>query len=92
MTAAKKEEMSNVFRSGTCKIMLKEEVPADGNVLSGRFVLSINSSEDGIIKYKARYVIGEHRDKFKDMMVYSNSALEPSICSDAGCARSIIQL
>eukprot|EP00171_Calliarthron_tuberculosum_P023641 IDg23641t1 len=77
MTAAKKSEIAGLLSRGTFKVILREEVPPDANVLPGRFVLAIKSTEDGNIKFKARYVIGGHRDRFKHMMVHTASTLQP---------------
>ena len=49
----------------------------DANVLPVRFVLSIKSYIDGEIKYKARYVIGVHRDKMKNQLFHSTATLQP---------------
>lgn len=76
MVAAKKDEVRNLLKRGTFKGMLKEDIPPDGNVLPGRFVLSIKSTEDQEIKFKARYVIGDHRDKLKDLMVHTSTTLQ----------------
>ena len=78
MTEAKRQEISNLLKRGTFKVILKEDVPKDANVLPGRFVLSIKSTEDGETKFKARYVIGGHRDKFKHFMVHSSQTMQPS--------------
>ena len=75
MTAAKKAEIRSLLERKTFKVILKEELPTNGNILPGRFVLAIKSTEDGKIKHKARYVIGGHRGKFKDLMVHSTSTL-----------------
>ena len=77
MTAAKKAEIKSLLDRGTFKVILQEELPPDGHILPGRFVLAIKSTDDGKIKYKARYVIGGHRDKYKDLMVHSTSTLQP---------------
>ena len=77
MTDAKKQEIRNLLERGTFKVILKEEIPSDANVVPGRFVLTIKSSLDKKVKYKARYVIGGHRDKLKDMMVHSSTTLQP---------------
>ena len=77
MIAAKKAAIKNLLERGTFKVILKEELPPDGNILPGRFVLSINSTDDGEIMYKARYVIGCHRDKCKDFMEHSIFTLQP---------------
>ena len=57
--------------------MLQEEVPKDVKVLPGRFVLAIKSAEDGQMRFKARYVIGVHRDRMKDLMMHTAATLQP---------------
>jgi len=44
MSEAIKKEVRGLFDKGTFKIILREEVPTDGNILPGRFVLAIKSS------------------------------------------------
>lgn len=61
---------------GTFMMMLKEEPAHNGNILRGRFVFAIKSTDDRKVKYKARYVIGSHRNKFKGLMVHSTSTLQ----------------
>jgi len=75
MQAARLKEVRNLINRGTFKIILREDIPKDANVLPGRFVLAIKSTEDGEVKYKARYVLGGHRDKLKRMMVHSSQTL-----------------
>lgn len=77
MTTAKRAEIRGLLERGTFRIILREEVPPDANVLPGRFVLAIKSTEDGETKFKARYVIGGHRDRMKAMMVHSAATLQP---------------
>ena len=77
MTEAKKTELRNLLKRGAFKVIVKEDVPLDVNVLPGRFELALKSTEDGEIKHKARYVIGGHRDKHKDFMVHSTTILQP---------------
>lgn len=77
MNDAKRKEIRSLLEKGTSKVILKEEIPPDANVLPGRFVLALKSSIDGKIKCKARYVIGGHRDKLKHMMVHSSTTLQP---------------
>ena len=45
---------------------------------TARFVLAIKSNADGQIKYKARYVIGGHRDRLKQYLVHGAQALQAS--------------
>ena len=78
MTAAKRKEIMSLMRRGTFKVILKEEIPPDGNVLPGRFVLAIKSTEDDRIKFKARFVIGGHRDKLKKLLVHSSQSIQPA--------------
>ena len=77
MQAAKKLEIKNLLERGTFRVLLKEEIPQDGNVLPGRFVLAIKSTIDGKVKYKARYVIGGHKDRMKGWMVHSSTTIQP---------------
>jgi len=77
MTAAKQAEVRDLLRRGTFKVILREDVPSDANVLPGRFVLAIKSTEDGKIKHKARYLIGGHRDRLKHMVIHLASTLQP---------------
>lgn len=60
---AKKKEIQGLIDRGTWKVVLKEEVPKDANVLSGRFVLTIKNANTEEEVYKARYVVQVHRDK-----------------------------
>lgn len=59
---AKKTEIRDLLERGTFKIIFKEDIGPDGNVLPGGFVPAIKSTENGQVKYKARYVIGDHRE------------------------------
>lgn len=47
MDDAKKLEIRNFLERGTFKVILRGEVPPDGNVLPGPFFLSIKSSVNG---------------------------------------------
>ena len=57
--------------------MLCEYVPEDAKFLPGRFELAINPNEDREIKFKARFVIGGHRDKLKHLIVFNSVTLQP---------------
>ena len=71
------EEIQNLLERGAFKVILKEDITTDSNVLPGRFFLAIKSTEDGEIKFKTRYVIDGHRDKEKNMMVHTATTLQP---------------
>ena len=77
MAKAKCDEIKNLLERGTFKIIFREDILPDGNVLPGRFVPNIKSTEDGEAKFKARFVIGGHRDRLKHMMVHSTTTLQP---------------
>ena len=57
---------------------MKEELPNGANALTARFVLAIKSNTDGQVKYKARYVIGGHRDELKQYLVHGAQTLQAS--------------
>ena len=78
MTSAKKAEIRNLLKRGTFKVILREDIPNDANVLPGRFVLTIKSTDDNRAKFKSRYVISGHRDKLKRVMVHSSQTLQPA--------------
>ena len=78
MRAAIYREVTDLLRRGTFKVILKEELPDGANALTARFVLAIKSNADGQIKYKARYVIGGHRDRLKQFLVHGAQTLQAS--------------
>ena len=77
MNEAGRKEIKTLLERGTFKVILRKEVPPDGNILPGRFMLAIKSTEDGKVKYKARCVKGGHRDRLKPMTVHTASTLQP---------------
>lgn len=77
MTQVKRDEIPGILDRGMFNLILHEDVPDDENVLPVSFILSIISSEDGEMKFKARYVIGGHLSQMKNIMVHSATALHP---------------
>ena len=75
MFQAKSDEIRGLLDRGTFSVILREEVPPDGNVPSGRFVLAIKSAEDGQVPFKARYVTGGHSGRMKALMVHGAGTL-----------------
>ena len=71
MSDAKRTEIKELLKSGTFRIIVREEVSPPGNFLFSIFVLEINPAKDDGTKFKVRYKIGGHRNKFRHMMVYS---------------------
>lgn len=77
MAEAIQKEVRGFFARQTFKVVLRKEVPDDGNVLSGRFAPAIKSTEDGEDKYKACLVIDGHHDKQNNLMVHNSATLKP---------------
>lgn len=71
----KKRETRHLLDQRTFKVILRVEISQDGNVLPGRFVITIESTKDRELKHKARYAIVGHRDRLKYMMVDSATTL-----------------
>lgn len=68
ISKAERKELTWIINCGTFKVIVKAEMPTDCNVLPGRFVPEINSTEAGAVKFTARYVIRGHRTTMKRMM------------------------
>ena len=77
MREAKKTEIKGLLERGTFKVIFREEVPLDGNVLPGRFIPTIKTTEDREETFKARYVIKGHRDRHKAFKVHTSQTLQP---------------
>ena len=74
---AKKKEIQGLIDRRTWKIVLKDEVPADANVLGGRFVLAIKDEGTRNEVWKARFVVQGYRDKLKTSLVHNNPNVRP---------------
>lgn len=72
----RRTEIGSLIQCGTSCVLLKEDVPANENILPGGFVLSLKSTKDESIKYKERFVISGNRDRLKDFMVLSSQTLK----------------
>lgn len=70
-------EINNLLLQNAFEIILNEDQPNDDNVLPGRFLLSINSNSDFVIKNKTNFVIGGRRERLKEFMVHSSQTLQP---------------
>jgi hypothetical protein len=71
--AAKQKEIQGIIECGTWKVVLKEEMPENPNIMGGRFVLTIKDSDTSKEIYKARYVVQDFRDKKKISLVHDAS-------------------
>ncbi len=70
--------MQGLFDKGAYEIVIAEDVPDGGNILGGRFVLTIKNKNTGEMYYKARYVVQCHNDREKNRLVNNSSNLKQS--------------
>ncbi|MEM1283154.1 MAG: reverse transcriptase domain-containing protein [Chlamydiota bacterium] len=89
-TEAKKKEIEGLIRKGTWKIVLKEEVPRDANVLTSHFVITIKDVETNQPIFKARYVIHGHKDKEKDFLVHNTTNIQQSSIRTIVCLAAVM--
>ena len=75
---AKRAEFLSLMERGTFRVVLEEELGQNPNIISSRFVLSIKHSDTGEVKYKARFVLGGHRDKEKNLIVHNTANIKQS--------------
>ena len=79
---AKRKELLKLVERGTFKLVLVEEPGDKPNIVRYRYVMSIKHSEGGEVKYKARYVLGGHRDRDKHKIVHNTVNIkQSSICT-----------
>ena len=69
-------EVFYLAERGTFKVMRTSELPDDANFLTDRFVMTIKADAQGREMYKARYVVGGHRDNMKNYLVHGTQTLQ----------------
>jgi hypothetical protein len=74
--AAKKEELLGLIEKGTFEVVTMPEIDKKLNILPSRFVLTIKKRPDGSERFKARFVIGGHRDRLRGQLVHVSSTLQ----------------
>jgi hypothetical protein len=60
---AMQRNIQGLIERGTWKVVLKDEMPENPNIMGGRFVLTIKDAGTSKKIYKARYVVQGFRDK-----------------------------
>lgn len=70
---AKQKDIMNLIERATFAIVLRRETDENLNVLPSRFVLAIIRKEHGSALLKVRFVIGEHRNRWKSQLFYVQS-------------------
>ena len=75
---AKRDEIEGLIERGTFRLVLRADTERTANIIPSRFVLAIKTSDDGTEVYKARFVLGGHRDKEKSSLVHNATNLRAS--------------
>lgn len=75
---AKRQEIAGLIEKGTFRLVLEEETGPNPNIVPCRFFLCLKHSETGEVKYKARFVLGGHRDKDKNFVVHNTTNIKAS--------------
>lgn len=73
--AAARKEADGLQERGTFKRVKKRDVPADANVIGGRFVFTLKNHNTPQEFPKARFVAQGHRDKAKEFVVHNLATL-----------------
>ena len=75
---AKRQELMGLIEKGTFRVVLREEIGQNPNIVPSRYVLAIKHSETGETKMKARFVLGGHRDRDKHTVVHNSTNAKQS--------------
>jgi hypothetical protein len=76
MLAAKRKEIEGLLNRGTFRIVLRSDIPQHANKLSARYVLAIKDPNTDREVWKARLILGGHRDLEKHIMVRSSTTVQ----------------
>lgn len=72
------DEVEGLMSRGCFKVVKKRHVPRNANVLPCKYVLAIKYDETDAQRYKARFVLGGHRDRRKAFIVHTSQTVQPS--------------
>ena len=72
--AAKEKEIRGLIERGTWKLVAKDEVPNNANIMGGRFVLAIKDEGTQKEVWKARFIVQGYRDKLKTSLVHDSAS------------------
>ena len=70
---AERKEIQGLIDRGTWKVVLKDELSENGNILKGRFVLAIKDSGKDKEIWKARYVVQGYKDNLKQYLIHDTN-------------------
>jgi hypothetical protein len=75
--AAKRDEILGLIKRGTFKLVLRVE-HENPNVIPARFFLAIKNTGTDKEALKARFVLGDHRDRGKRSLLHNETTLKQS--------------
>ncbi len=78
MREAIRAEVRDLLKRAMFKFILRSELLDGANALTARFILANMSNADSEIQYKARYVVGGHRDNLQQYLVHGAQTLHGS--------------
>eukprot|EP00171_Calliarthron_tuberculosum_P005221 IDg5221t1 len=73
-----RKEILGLIERKTFKIVLKEEAGDNPNIVPARFILAVKHDHDGSTLFKARFVMGGHRDREKHLAVHKTTNMKQS--------------
>ena len=84
------DEVRDLLRRGTFKVILKEEIPDGANELTARYMFAIKSKVSQEIKFKACYVLKEHPDMLKHYLHHNAYMLQAQVARLLGTLLAIL--
>lgn len=72
---AKAKEIVSLLDKGAFRVVLRQDLSEDANVLGGRFVLTIKQKGTENELFKARFVVQGHLDKEKELLVHESTTV-----------------
>lgn len=73
---AKIKEIKGLIDRGTFQIILRRDAGEDPNIIPSRFVLAIKHKKNGQDIFRARFVVGGHKDRDNGHIVHSATNLK----------------
>lgn len=73
-----KRDVTGLMSRGTFKVADIAEIPPRSSVLPCKLVWAVKEGAGGMDVYKARFVVGGHRDKYKVYLVHYTQKVQPS--------------
>lgn len=68
-------ELNGLLERGAFKVVLRAEAGNNPNIVPSKFLLATKNKNDENTKYKARFIIGGHRDRGKRALVHNKATV-----------------